>query len=234
VLRRLIARNQRSWMEAVAGATGGSAGADWVYQPRPHGELLVPFPEQPPGADVLARARELGARRLGCWLVEPSAPVEDALAGLGFTRGWDPHWMAAPAAASELDPRVSEPADAPPEYDDYGRALFGMAGRGSSLFVAREADGAFAGHAWLHVAAGVGGIYDVFVTEGRRRRGLGTALSNAASAKAAALGVETMALNAEFAPLYESLGYRSLGTGRTWWLHLSDRRSSAAAPDRPS
>jgi GNAT superfamily N-acetyltransferase len=129
VLRRLIARNQRSWMEAVAGATGGSAGADWVYQPRPHGELLVPFPEQPPGAD---------------------------------------------------------------------------------------------------------GIYDVFVTEGRRRRGLGTALSNAASAKAAALGVETMALNAEFAPLYESLGYRSLGTGRTWWLHLSDRRSSAAAPDRPS
>ena len=56
----------------------------------------------------------------------------------------------------------------------------------------------------------------------------------AGGVKAAELDVETMALNAEFTPLYESLGYRSLGTGRTWWLHLSGRRSSAAAPDRPS
>ena len=142
--------------------------------------------------------------------------------------------MAAPATPAPPDPRISEPSAPPPEYDDHGRALFGMAGAGSYLFVARETDGAFAGHAWLHVAADVGGLYDVFVPEQSRRRGLGSALSGAASAKAAGLGVETITLNAEFPPLYLSLGYRTLGRGRTWWLHLSDRRSSAAAPGRPS
>ena len=28
-----------------------------------------------------------------------------------------------------------------------------------------------------------------------------------------------LTLNAEFEPLYESLGFRSLGRGQTWWRH---------------
>jgi hypothetical protein len=99
VLGRLTA-NQRSWMEAVAGAIGGTVFGDAVWQPNPHGELLVPFPERAPG-------------------------------------------------------------------------------------------------------------------------GLGSALSRAASAKAATLGIDTIGLNAESMPLYESLGFSSLGHGRTWWRHLS-------------
>ena len=79
---------------------------------------------------------------------------------------------------------------------------------GGSTF---ELDGRFAGHAWLHVAAGAGGLFDVFVAEGNRRRGLGSALSRAGSAKAAGLGIETITLNAEFEPLYDSLGSSSLG-----------------------
>jgi GNAT superfamily N-acetyltransferase len=210
--------NQRSWMSAVASVTGGSTfelgGVVCVHQPLPHGELLVPFPERPPGAAVLERGRELGVRRIGCW----TATGDVDLSSTGFTPGWEPHWMAAPATAATADPRVAEVTEVA-EYDDYGRMLLALTrDERSFLFVARE-EGRFAGHAWLHVAAGVGGLFDVFVAEGSRRRGLGTALSRAACAKAAGLGIDTITLNAEFEPLYESLGFRSLGRGQTWWRH---------------
>jgi GNAT superfamily N-acetyltransferase len=182
---------------------------------------LVPFPARPPGEELLARARELGACRIGIWLAAPAPAVEQALPGLGFASGWQPRWMAGPATPAEADPRVAE-ADEVPEYDDHGQALLGLTRQRpqtSFLFVARV-DGRFAGHAWLHVAAGIGGLFDAFVVEDLRRRGLGSALSRAASAKAAELGIETLAMNAEAPALYESLGFRSHGHGRTWWLHL--------------
>jgi GNAT superfamily N-acetyltransferase len=216
VLERLTA-NQRSWMSAVASVTGGSTfeagGVTCVHQPLPHAELLVPFPDRAPGADVIDRARELGVRRVGCWTATDSLDLSE----LGFTRGWEPHWMAAPASATPLDPRVREASEVP-EYDEYGQKLLELVGATSVLFVARE-DGRLAGHAWLHVASGVGGLYDVFVPEDLRRRGLGSALTRAAASKAAALGVDTVTVNAEFERLYESLGFRSLGRGQTWWRH---------------
>jgi GNAT superfamily N-acetyltransferase len=125
--------------------------------------------------------------------------------------------MSAPATPSPLDARVGEASEVP-EYDDYGQMLLELLGPASVLFVARE-DGRFAGHAWLHAAAGVGGLYDVFVPENLRRRGLGSALTRAAASKAAAHGVDAVTVNAEFEPLYESLGFRSLGRGQTWWRH---------------
>jgi GNAT superfamily N-acetyltransferase len=216
ILDRLTA-NQSSWMSAVASVTGGATfevdGVMCVHQPLPHGEMLVPFPERPPSAAVLDRARELGVRRIGCWTAGRSLDLSE----LGLTPGWAPHWMAAPATNAPLDPRVRETTEVP-EYDDYGHKLLGLTREGSFLFVAHE-DGRFAGQAWLHPAAGVGGLFDVFVPEDLRRRGLGSALSLAASAKAAGLGIDTVTLNAEFEPLYESLGFRSLGYGKTWWRH---------------
>jgi GNAT superfamily N-acetyltransferase len=217
-LDRLTA-NQRSWMSAVASVTGGSTfdagGVTCVHQPLPHGELIVPFPERVPSGSVVDRARELGATRIGCWTAARSLD----LSRLGFTPGWDPHWMTAPATAAPPDPRVDEVQEVP-GYGDHGQRLLALARSdpNSFLFVARE-DRRFAGHAWLHVAAGVGGLFDVFVVEDLRRRGIGSALSRAASTKAAALGLDTITLNAEFEPLYESLGFRSLGHGQTWWRH---------------
>jgi GNAT superfamily N-acetyltransferase len=205
-------------MESVAGATGGAVFDDCVWQPRPHAELLIPFPRESPGEELVERARELGARRVGVWLSGPDTPVEGGLEALGFTPGWQPHWMTSPAKAAEPDPRVGEAEDVP-EYDEHGRSLLGMIGPSTRLFVARV-DGRFAGHAWLHVAAGVGGLYDVFVADDLRRRGLGSALSRAAMSRAGELGVDTIALNAEAPALYESLGFRSCGHGRTWWCHL--------------
>jgi GNAT superfamily N-acetyltransferase len=201
VLRGLIAENQRSW----TGATGSS-----------RDELLILFPKTLPGPEVL----ETDARTVGCWAASPDHRLDAHLRALGFEQGWRPHWMSAPTEPSAPDPRVSEPSDVP-EYDDYGQSLLRLTQerpQTSFLFVARE-DGAFAGHVWLHAAAGVGGLYDMFVVESLRRRGIGSALARAASAKAASLGIDTLTLNAEVDAFWESLGFRSLGYGQTWWLH---------------
>ncbi|MEA2467281.1 MAG: hypothetical protein QOJ57_1407 [Thermoleophilaceae bacterium] len=201
MLRGLIAENQRSWTSA-AGSRGD--------------ELLILFPNALPGPEVL----KTDARTVGCWAASPDARLDAHLLALGFEPGWQPHWMCARAEPSPPDPRVSEPSEVP-EYDDHGQSLLRLTQerpQTSFLFVARE-DGAFGGHVWLHAAAGVGGLYDMFVVESLRRRGLGSALAAAASAKAAALGIETLTLNAEAEGFWRALGFRSLGHGQTWWLH---------------
>lgn len=197
-------------------ATGSSVRAGGVTCVRRGEEVLIPFPDVLPGAEVL----DLGAARVGCWAAGPSPELDAHLRGLGFEPGWRPHWMSAPAAAAPLDTRVSEPSEVP-EYDDHGRSLLALTRQRpqtSFLFVAREG-GRFAGHAWLHVAAGVGGLYDVFVVEDLRRRGIGTALARAACSKVAALGLETVTLNAENEAFWTAIGFRSLGHGQTWWRH---------------
>jgi ribosomal protein S18 acetylase RimI-like enzyme len=97
-----------------------------------------------------------------------------------------------------------------------------MAGERTVPFVARVED-ELAGFAWLHAPEGeeVAGIFDVVVFPAFRRRGLGRALTAAACARAAELGVDQITLNAtgEGELLYRALGFRSLGHGRTWWLH---------------
>jgi GNAT superfamily N-acetyltransferase len=199
VLLRLIAENQRSWLTATAGLRD---------------ELLILFP------DDLPEIPETGARRVGCWALAPDPRLDEHLRARGFERGWRPHWMAAPAEPSTPDPRVSEPAEVP-EYDDHGQSLLALTRQRpqtSFLFVARE-DGRFLGHGWLHVAGGVGGLFDFFVVEDARRRGIGSALARAASSKAASLGVETLTLNAETEEFWLAAGFRSLGHGQTWWRH---------------
>lgn len=207
-------RNQQSWLSATGRRTFEAGGVTCVDR---RDELLIPFPERPPGEEVL----ELGYKRIGCWSAEPSPELDTHMRSLGFSEGWEPNWMTARARPRPApDPRISEPTEVP-EYDDYGRSLLALTRQRpqtSFLFVARE-EGGFAAHAWLHLAAGVGGIYDVFVAESSRRRGLGRALAAAASAKAAALGIDTLTLNAEAESFWRALGFRSLGRGQTWWRH---------------
>jgi GNAT superfamily N-acetyltransferase len=196
-----------SWMSAVADATGGRVwredGLLAVHHPLPHNEVLIPFPDaiDPRALDrVLAYARERGVTMIGCWGRDDDAPAPPR-----FDEGWRPHWMAG-AAEHTGDPRVAEATEVP-EYDDYGRALLGKLP--ARHFVARV-DGRFAGMAWRHEDA----LFDVFVPERYRRRGIGAALTRAASAG------DTVVLNAtgEGELLYRSLGFESLGHGRTWWL----------------
>jgi GNAT superfamily N-acetyltransferase len=204
-------------MSAAARVTGGATfEAGGVTCVRHGDEVVIPFPDALPSQHVL----DLDAARIGCWSAEPSPDLDEHLRGLGFEPGWRPHWMTAAAAAAEPYPRVSEPSEVP-EYDGHGQALLALTRerpQSSFLFLARE-DGRFAGHVWLHVAAGVGGLYDAFVVEDLRRRGLGSALVGSASSKAAALGIQTLTLNAEAEEFWAAAGFRSLGHGQTWWHH---------------
>jgi ribosomal protein S18 acetylase RimI-like enzyme len=225
---------QVSWASSVAQATGGRVWREGVtlcvHQPVPHDQLLLLFPARIDAGTVdrvLTWCAEAGVRTAGCWSsgLGDDAAVGEILESRGFEEGWRPHWMALelprrPTAATAADPRVTE-VSAVPEYDSYGQALLRMPD--THHFVARE-DGAPAGFAWLHLpdtAPGAGGLFDVVVPEPARRRGLGSALTRAACARARELGRRDVVLNAtgDGQALYTALGFRSLGHGRTWWLH---------------
>ena len=108
-------------MSAVARATGGRVwredGLLAVYQPQPHNEVLIPFPERLDGLErVVDWSRANGVRMIGCWGRDAGAPEPS-----GFEEGWRPHWMAGSAAGAG-DPRVAEATNVP-EYDGYGQAL---------------------------------------------------------------------------------------------------------------
>jgi hypothetical protein len=49
----------------------------------------------------------------------------------------------------------------------------------------------------------------------------GQALVDSASSRAAALGIDTLTLNAENAEFWAAAGFRSLGHGQTWWHRRS-------------
>jgi GNAT superfamily N-acetyltransferase len=198
-----------SWMCAVADATGGRVwrenGLLALHQPLPHNEVLLPFPERidkQPLERVLAWSRANGVRMVGCWGRDEHAPPPP-----GFDEGWQPHWMAGGQTGAPRDDRVEE-TRAVPEYDEYGQALLNSM-PGTRHFVARV-DGEFAGMAWRHDDA----LFDMFVAQRFRRQGLGAALVRAACAH----GPVVLNATAEGELLYRSLGFESLGYGRTWWL----------------
>jgi GNAT superfamily N-acetyltransferase len=208
-------------------------GATWTWTPRPHAEALLLFPEPRAHAEIgagLRRAAEHGARTAGCWSAGADDALGAALAAHGFEEGWRPHWMALDLAAVDveggvdvpvrLDAEIGEAAEVP-EWDAYGQALLTMAR--ARPFVAR-AGGALAGFAWLHEgvgAAGPAGLFDLVVFPPHRRRGIGRTLTLAAARAAAALGHRALVLNAtgDGQALYATLGFASLGEGRTWWRH---------------
>jgi GNAT superfamily N-acetyltransferase len=233
------ARNHRQWMSDVVAVRGGRVwsadGIPCVHVPPPQDEVAIPFPDSLPerGLDaVLGWCRENEVRRVGLWRtgLADDPVVETLLRERGFVEGWRPHWMGRSLDGLEAPEGAGadavEQADDVADYDAYGRDLLRMSAldpRRNWHFIAR-AGGRHAGHAWLHVAPdadGVACLFDVFVNEDRRRRGLGTALTLAACAHARRLGCEHMVLNAEAdgEQLYGALGFSSLGHGQTWWHH---------------
>lgn len=237
---------QTCWYTCRAEVLGGRTWTDgpltWV---REGDELSLMFPQRFP-ADALQRgvewAREAGVRSIGAWL---GAEVDaSALAAAGFERGWEPWWMTAAvaevgvggavagAAGPAGDPRVElqqDTLDYTGEYADYGKTLLMTRMRPQHTWYAAAYDhpsGRFAGRAWSHLCGETAGVFDMEVWPAFQRRGLGSGLLRTVVAAAANAGAGHAVLNAtpQGKLLYETCGFRQIGAGITWWLHLAPRR----------
>ena len=231
---------QTCWYTCRAAVLGGQTWIDgpltWV---REGGYQSLMFPERVP-ADALRRgverARETGMRAIGAWL---GADVDaSALSTAGFERGWEPWWMTAPVAdvGAADDPRIvlqQDTDDYTGDYADYKETLALTRVRPQHSWYAAAYDDVhgvrgrrFAGRAWSHLSAGtagVAGVFDMNVWPPFQRRGLGSGLLRAVVAAAADAGASHAVLNAtpQGKLLYESCGFRQIGAGITWWLHLT-------------
>jgi GNAT superfamily N-acetyltransferase len=241
-LVRAAAANQTAWMARVAEAAGGSVhrerGATWMASPA--GAVLA-FPRLSRTRFDALLTRFLAAAEstpeASCWSLLPTEPpdLDAALLAAGFREGWQAHWMAAEVgvAAGQLAPpgvdvAVVEAEWAATELPWDGAGIAAVRGRLAVdrprrvWHVAAWRDGDPVGHATLNVSTGklgVAGVYDMGVTENERRRGIGTALTQAALELARAAGCALATLNAtpEGELLYRELGFRSIGVAQTWW-----------------
>jgi len=241
-LARAAAANQTAWMARIAEAAGGvvrrERGVTWMASPA--GAVLA-FPRLSPSQlETLLPAFLTAAEstpEASCWSLLPTEPDDlgALLQAAGFREGWQAHWMAA-ALDSEAEPDppdavsigVVEGEWAPAELPSDGAGIASVRERLATArprrvwhFAAwREEEPV--GHATLNVTTGrlgVGGIYDMGVASVERRRGVGTALTQALLARARAAGCAVATLNAtpEGELLYRTLGFRSVGVAQTWW-----------------
>jgi hypothetical protein len=102
-LRRATALNHRAWFARWARSAGGDVqtgrGAWWSVAPT---SVTLAFPRLSRARAgevidrVVADARRVRAREIGCWTLFPPVPrgLGAYLVGRGFQWGWKPHWMA--------------------------------------------------------------------------------------------------------------------------------------------
>ncbi len=227
-------RLQRAWFAALAEATGGRTFSthecDWIWLPA-RSELMLMFPTAITPAGLrpgLAEGVRLGAKTVGVWL---NAAVRGReLAPFGFEPGWQPWWMGAPAevvaafdrSGATITSEVPEFAGPPAAEVAVTRSRPARAWHATA-----RADGLLVGSAYSFYegtgnARGLGGVFNMEVRPGFRRRGHGTAMLAALAREAAAAGARELALNAtpEGFELYSRRGFELIGRGQTWWLQL--------------
>jgi ribosomal protein S18 acetylase RimI-like enzyme len=207
-LTRAIAANHRAWIRRGAEEIGRFGGIDVIVSGR-HGTLA--FPRSRARLDEALRwARERGVRGMSCWSLHADQDLGVRLLARGFEWGWEPHWMALDLS------RLPDEELAHPVVSDDG-----------VHFVVRDR-----GHVAVYVWRGTAGIYDMWVKEPFRRRGIGRALTLAACRRARERGCTHATLNATpmGARVYRRVGFEFLGAGQTWWWHGTappSRRQSA-------
>jgi predicted N-acetyltransferase YhbS len=255
---RAAAANHREWFTLCALTGGGEAhrenGVTWTCAPG-GGDIAFPrMPVETAGATldrIVARYRARRPARVSCWSLLPARPRDlgARLTARGFEWGWQPHWMSLDLHALRVDFPLPdglhiaaddasdwEVNDLPYYSRDEAAALQALARvrpRRVWHFGARQ-DGQVVGHSLLFVTtgrSGVAGIYSVGVVPAARNRGVGKAVSLAACQFAQALGCHYALLNSAADPLYQRLGFESLGWGQTWWMHAP---TLAAPPPTPA
>ncbi len=221
---------QSHWNAAIAVAGGGTVwedgGLQWSWQAH-NGQVMLSFPHAVDASAAsrgVAFAREHNACLVGAWLSTDTDPT--GLEAAGFERGWEPWWMAAAlnVIPEPDDPRVTLTADVA-EYGPEGQRLLSLA-RGEmpgAWHAVARVDGRFAGRAWCLAVGDLAGVYDMVVWPQFERRGLGRALLRTVCGAARAAGATKAVLNATPAgePLYSAEGFARVGTGITYWHHLT-------------
>jgi GNAT superfamily N-acetyltransferase len=234
-LVRAAATNHRAWFRRCAAVAGGATercgGLDLIVS---DGAGTIAFPRTGQSRErlhervgtVMRRAEELGLRAMACWSVTEDKRLGTLLLARGFEWGWEPHWMALDLAA----PPAGEPAhEVVAARGELPRDLPYASARpdppAARHLAVRDDGGRTVGHVVVNPWRGIAGIYDMGVVPDRRREGIGRALTLAACDVARDLGCTHAVLNAtaEGEPLYRSVGFASLGSGRTWWLHPGPR-----------
>jgi ribosomal protein S18 acetylase RimI-like enzyme len=172
--------------------------------------------------------------QVGCWSRMPSKPpdLELRLLARGFRLGWKPHWMGKVLTATPFPEAItldntSDLRDIPDLPYAKSEAVMTYAqnpipGVLMQRFVARI-DGEPVGHTVVLCTPGVAGIYNVGVLPSFRRRGIGKAMMEAASAFAFERGWTYLVLNASMQGqlLYRQCGFSDMEEGMTWWLTTS-------------
>jgi GNAT superfamily N-acetyltransferase len=221
-------RVQTEWFRVRAEQLGGAAWHDGelFWTDGPDGLNLM-FPTAIPLNSLLRGVEhaEINKRTpVGVWLsLETDA---SNLATAGFERGWAPWWMTAQldTMRAPKDPRVHLGPSPEDLADDpqSGAVRLAALEPERAFFAAARVEGKLVGHAWSFVDGDVAGVFDMVVWPEARRRGLGAALLQTVCAAAREAGAKTAALNAtpQGALLCRAQGFRRVGEGATWWLHL--------------
>lgn len=161
------------------------------------------------------------------WYLHPKAPVHlDArFYARGVCPNWEPHWMwcdlreekQAGKPSDRFKIRVKAEGESAPVPDTGDSLVWNVS-------AVREME--WLGGCTLNVMTGdhgVGGLFDMYVKPEERKQGIGGALTQAACELAMTLGCHHVMVNAtdEGGPIYQRIGFRSMGMGRTWFLRDS-------------
>jgi GNAT superfamily N-acetyltransferase len=161
------------------------------------------------------------------WYLHPKAPVHlDAkFYARGVCPNWEPHWM-------WCDLREMKQAGKPSDRfkirvkAENESALVPDTGQNLVWSVNAMREKEWLGGCTLNVTTGehgVGGLFDMYVKPEERKQGVGGALTQVTCELAMKLECHHVMVNAtdEGEPIYQRIGFQSLGMGRTWFLRDS-------------
>ncbi len=176
-----------------------------------------------------------------CWYLASDVPtnLEAKMFARGFEFNWQPHWMwcdlrhlqkkqthLSPFTIQIIEDEPYKQADDIPYYNAANAAILTAQRRAHPELIRHLAafqDDRIVGRCILNVTGGEWGIAGLFamgVIPSARKRGIGTALVQAACEYAQQMGCYHVVLNATAMgePVYRRVGFESMGHGHTWYL----------------
>ena len=188
--------------------------------------------------EMMAWYRQHLPKSIGCWSLDPPQPADIGIRLLarGFQPGWLPYWMALDLEAIQTTYPTPDGLEIHPDNSTSLSNIkelpyAGSNGAVSPALIAAHPERVQRFVATLHgkiVAQscvffttgenGVAGLYNVGVVPPAREQGIGKAVVLAACQYAKTHGYRYAVLNGTGRRMYEQVGFKWIGDGRTWWL----------------